>query len=442
MVLPLRSGPTLGVLSALAMVMAVGVPWESRTLAAECAYDHPTWQDRVDKADPHVELPLNIEIVDEWDGIGPDSDGKWGLDCCTYIDLWYDTTHGERVPAYLVYPNNQGDGPFPITIMGPGGGDGRDVTGMQNIAEMWASSGIAAMVITFKHYRERWESAAALWDATTDGPTRTAWIYQNIVDIRRARMVIDALDETRNFDASRVGYIGWSFGGLMGQDATSIDPLFQAQVFCLSGSRLPDNLICGFKGCDEQAARQECHNEESLEWSEPYWFVEHLDGWRPVLYIAGNADERIAPEEVVEAHDLVTSGDKDLRWFDGGHTDMPASEFVHARAWQRSRLARIPDLRSRKLDPATQRLTWSPPPGDTFSFNVYRGSLAALAAGGYDHRSVDQGCALTEPQLDLADLGDGENHYYLVASSNQAGEGSLGSRSDGSRRPPASPTCP
>ena len=408
----------------------------------DCSYPRPTWQDRVDRADRHAELPLDIDIVGEWDGIGPQSDGNWGDDCCTYIDLWYQSTNGQRVPAYIVLPRNQGDGPFPVTVMGPGGGDGRDVAGMQNIAEMWASAGIAAMVITFRYYRERWESAAALWEATTDGPTRTAWTYQNIADIRRAVMVLDELDDTRNFDAARVGYIGWSFGGLMGQDATSVDRLFRAQVFCISGSRFADNLICGFAGCDEQTARQECHNRESLEWCEPVWFVEHLDGARPVLYIAGTRDERIAPDEVREAYDLVTSTDKTLRWFDGGHTEMPTSEYVYARAWQRSRLSVVTGLRLAKVSSSTQRLEWNAVAGDDFRYDVHRGTLDALAAGGYDHQPAPGGCGLEQLFLEIEDLQDGTSHYYVVAASNDAGEGPLGYRSDGTRRPPGSSRCP
>ncbi len=55
--------------------------------ASDCSFPHPTWEDRVERADRHAELPLDLEIVDEWDGIGPQSDGNWGEDCCTYIDL-------------------------------------------------------------------------------------------------------------------------------------------------------------------------------------------------------------------------------------------------------------------------------------------------------------------------------------------------------------------
>jgi len=308
---------------------------ELMTTMSDCSYYHATWQDRVKLADKHSELPLNINIKAEWEGVGPESNGHNG-DGCYYIDLWYDTTNDEKVPAYIVYPRNQGDGPFPIVVIGPGGGHGRDIAGLQHVAEYFANNGLAAMVITFKYYRER--SQEGLYQACTDPQKRLQWMYQNFVDIRRALMVINKLGDSHNFDAAKAGYIGWSFGGLMGECATVVEPLFKAQVFCLAGSQYPEILTCGTRVCDEDKARKDCGNAESLEWVEPRWFLPHIGSDCPVLFIAGTKDNRVTPDEVEEAYDLVTSTAKELHWFEGGHSDFSIAEYFYAREWLKRKL--------------------------------------------------------------------------------------------------------
>lgn len=94
-----------------------------------------------------------------------------------------------------------------------------------------------------------------------------------------------------------------------------------------------------------------------------------------------------------------------------------------------------------KLDATTQRIAWTPLPGDEVWYNLHRGSLAAIAGGAYDHRPVPSGCVTGGASLDVGDLDDGASRYYLVGATNLAVEGPLGSGTAGPRPPSAFP-CP
>jgi len=95
-----------------------------------------------------------------------------------------------------------------------------------------------------------------------------------------------------------------------------------------------------------------------------------------------------------------------------------------------------------KVDSATQRLSWQAIAGDGVGYGVYRGTLATLRGGGWDHLPVSGACGLTATSLDIADLEDPAGAYYLVAAKNSAGEGTLGSGSDGTERPRSTSPCP
>jgi len=88
-----------------------------------------------------------------------------------------------------------------------------------------------------------------------------------------------------------------------------------------------------------------------------------------------------------------------------------------------------------------QRLEWTPLPGEDIWYDVYRGDLATLATGSYDHRAIPGGCVVPSASLDVADLPDGASRYYLVAATNLAEEGTLGSGAAGPR-PRGVPSCP
>jgi hypothetical protein len=75
-------------------------------------------------------------------------------------------------------------------------------------------------------------------------------------------------------------------------------------------------------------------------------------------------------------------------------------------------------------------------PSTTYSF--YRGTLAALSTGTYDHAMISAShCDLASNTTTVSDRSDGTSSYYLVAARRSGQDGPLGND-----RPPASPACP
>jgi hypothetical protein len=81
------------------------------------------------------------------------------------------------------------------------------------------------------------------------------------------------------------------------------------------------------------------------------------------------------------------------------------------------------------------RLTWEAG-GEA---NVYRGSIASLHRGMYDHAGFGA-CGIGSASLDVP--GDTGNWYYLASGTCEWGDGSLGRDSRGVRRPGARDRCP
>jgi hypothetical protein len=76
------------------------------------------------------------------------------------------------------------------------------------------------------------------------------------------------------------------------------------------------------------------------------------------------------------------------------------------------------------------------------SYNVYRGSLASLAAGSYDHTEVGACGIPGTTDSSLSCEADGNGYYYLVVGDNIIGEGSYGTSSSAVPRDTALSPCP
>ena len=91
-------------------------------------------------------------------------------------------------------------------------------------------------------------------------------------------------------------------------------------------------------------------------------------------------------------------------------------------------------------------LEWDDEPG-AYGYNVYRGTIASLASGVYDHQAiagtVNGKCGVTTSYTALpGEALDNNGTYYLVSAWNNAGEGIVGRDSANNTQPPASPACP
>jgi hypothetical protein len=94
-------------------------------------------------------------------------------------------------------------------------------------------------------------------------------------------------------------------------------------------------------------------------------------------------------------------------------------------------------------DPTSVTWQWENLNDATVTYQLYRGTLAALGGGSYDHGQIDAtNCSLSANTTTLTDKTDGVDAYYLVGARRSGRDGSLGGASDGSPRPAANPVCP
>jgi hypothetical protein len=81
---------------------------------------------------------------------------------------------------------------------------------------------------------------------------------------------------------------------------------------------------------------------------------------------------------------------------------------------------------------------WEPLSDPTLEYSFYRGTMAAVRSGVYDHGMIDAAqCGIVGGTTIVLDAGDGQDSYYLVSGHKNGNDGSLGDD-----RPGADPQCP
>jgi Tol biopolymer transport system component len=108
-------------------------------------------------------------------------------------------------------------------------------------------------------------------------------------------------------------------------------------------------------------------------------------------------------------------------------------------------MGEVKGLSHEKTGGSGHRLHWEAEAGQGLFYDVHSGSLAGLRSGLYDHEPLDgsASCGIASNVYDADDLnGTSGDRYYLVALHNAVGEGTLGTTSDGWRRPPSTVSCP
>jgi dienelactone hydrolase len=215
-------------------------------------------------------------------------------------DLSYAAPEG-RISAYYVTP--QGDGPFPAVVF-MHGSPGQRVTFMGEAIEL-AQQGIASVLPDAPFAREPRPPDV---DFTDGDPARLA---QLVVELRRA---VDFLVEQEDVDASRLGYVGFSWGGSLGANFAGVERRVGSFV-----------LISGVPRLSEHLARIAEERELELpagyvELIQPYDAVEYLGDVAPnaVYFQFGEQDTAPTPEQGQEQFD-VASEPKRIDLYDAGH---------------------------------------------------------------------------------------------------------------------------
>ena len=251
--------------------------------------------------------PLNIKVKDQKMHKG-----------ATWIELTYNSPQGGNVPATLVLPG--GAGPFAgILIMH---GMPADRQSMYSLAEIYAQTGAACLLIDAPFNRpenadRRWLSNTPLDFTEQDKLDQ----IQLIVDLRRG---VDLMLARPEIDPDRLGYIGISYGGVMGGLLAGVEDRLKAYALVVGDGGLVTHLT----GLDDLNAypkglfyRMPVEVQEN--WLKEMWPIEpihyvSLAAPAALLFQNGTQDTLVPPTDA-NRYQKAGSQPKTILWYKGGH---------------------------------------------------------------------------------------------------------------------------
>jgi dienelactone hydrolase len=233
-------------------------------------------------------------------------------------DLSYAGPDG-RITAYYVTP--EGDGPFPAVVL-MHGSPGQRVTFFSEAVEL-AGRGIASLLPDAPFARPPRPPDV---DFDDGDPGRLA---QLVVELRRA---VDFLVERDEVDASRLGFVGFSWGGSLGANFAAVERRVGSFVLISGVPRLSEHLV---RIAEERGLELPAGYAELIR---PYDAVEYLDDVAPnaVYFQFGEQDTAPSPDQGEQQLDAA-SQPKQADFYDTGH-DLDAEARADRADWLAQRL--------------------------------------------------------------------------------------------------------
>jgi predicted esterase len=213
----------------------------------------------------------------------------------------------ERVPGVVYLPADDA-GPFPLVLIQHPATSSKDDYFVDDPAKAWARLGwaCAGLDAPLHGERERHDPMGVFRDRDRF-PEIAA---QFAAEVSRA---IDLLAEALPIDLSRLGYVGYSMGSMLGIPAVARDGRFRAAAFCLVGEG-------GLAGPASGPSSD-------------------VPGLATVaVRIVGKNNDELIPRSATEALYEALPGEKDLAWFPGGHFEIGGDVINSAGEWLRRHL--------------------------------------------------------------------------------------------------------
>jgi len=238
----------------------------------------------------------------------------------TVHDIYYPSPKGGNVTSYLLVPD--GTGPFAGIIL------------------MHGSSGSRESLLPFA--KDLVLTGAVV--LTIDGPAARIknrdWIHftpqdrdeqiQLIIDLRRG---VDVLTAHPGVDATRIGYIGYSYGAAMGGLLAGVEPRIKAYGLMVGDGGLVnhfmdgDRPISGFESVPSAARKAWLKAMEPIE---PIHFVSHASP--SALFFQNARRDTLVSEADALAYQAAGSEPKRVEWYDSGH-GLPTQAYFDMVNW-------------------------------------------------------------------------------------------------------------
>lgn len=208
----------------------------------------------------------------------------------------------QRVPGLLLSDPNAA-GPRPLVLVGHPGTLDKAADYVLWPAQQWVARGAICATIDQAGHGERAQRPVTMDDFRNWPMRRLDQSLQTAVDWMRALDWLSALPE---IDAERVGFVGFSMGGMRGAPFVGLDQRVRAAAFCISGAST-------LGGSDSPAAQL------ASRLTDPGVYAPLTEG-RPILVVAGERDDLVTPEATQRFYDLLP-GPKEIVWLPCGHWD-------------------------------------------------------------------------------------------------------------------------
>jgi uncharacterized protein len=257
----------------------------------------------------------------------------------TKYHVFYDSTNGERVPAFLYIPRNVRKYSESLQADSRSGYDKRVIEldgprwpviffmhwlqSDKSLADMfapdWAKYGYAVLAIDGIWKGERAKSGRSILETEIKD---TLWnLTQQVIDCRRG---VDFLETRDDLDLDRLGYFGISMGSMTGAITTAVDPRFKVVVLADGAG----DFSVVFKQAElpqvqdivkEIQAKGYTLDEafRILKPVDPVEYVGHIAP-RPLLLINGKKDE-LLPQDVIKAFQNAANQPKKVIMYNSGH---------------------------------------------------------------------------------------------------------------------------
>jgi len=258
----------------------------------------------------------------------------------TVYDIDFVSPRGGRVSGFLVLPTSSGTHPG-IVFAHWGQGDKLEFLPE---ALLYAQVGVASVMIDYPWVRPQPWRRALFTAETTDEQDKTTEI-QAIIDLRRS---FDVLLRQSGVDASRIAYIGHSFGAQFGAILTAVDKRMAASVLITGAPSYRAIFIEGKSPAVVEIQQQA--GIEALRKADHIMSV--LDGIRyvpfatpvPLLFQFAQYEPSFSKESMQSYFDAA-SLPKAIHWYPAGHELNDVNALIDRANWISDQL-KVPALRA------------------------------------------------------------------------------------------------
>ncbi len=214
---------------------------------------------------------------------------------------------GESVPGLLYFPNEPQAALPLVLIQHPGMGSKEDYF-VTEPARAWARRGWACGGIDAPLHGDRANhDPMAIFRDHSRYPALVAQFATEL------SATVDHLAAEYPMDLTRLGFVGFSLGSMLGVRAVARDGRFKAAAFCLVGE---GGLVGQVQGPESAVAGME----------------------NVAVRIVGKTDDELIPRSATEALYDAIPGPKDMVWLPGGHFEIGPDVIRAAGDWLRDHL--------------------------------------------------------------------------------------------------------